>query len=277
MIGGMKIIFLIFIPVFLLSCASPKVKYNHPIQADPLRMCFIGDVGIDHPDQQKVADMLEKEKCHSIHFLGDIIYEKGLKNHHDKQFIKKFWKYYEKLTLIDNKPMLYITLGNHDHHKSVDAWVRLSEKHPKIFFPYPYYFVRINDVCLTHMDTDYFRLWGNYLMLYSEVNWLGDIEKDLKDCRSKIALGHHPYISSGKDHGNSGFPMRQIYNSKILGKYDFLIAGHEHILSDEGNKKGTRLLISGAGGQRDSGYKNGFLVLTFKGQEKPQVEFREAN
>jgi predicted phosphodiesterase len=271
--SAMKMLFHISL-IFLLSCAAtPKQNYTASIESNPMKLCFIGDVGIDSPAQLKVSEMLLKETCDSIHFLGDIIYERGLKNHHDKNFIHKFWKYYEKITLTGKKPNLYMVMGNHDHKRSIDAWKKLSEKHPKIFFPHPYYFLKINDVCMTHIETDYFLMISNFASMMTELNWLKSL--DLKDCRIKIALGHHPYNSSGKDHGNSGFPLRNILKNHVIGKYDFYISGHEHILSDEGLDSETRLIISGAGGKVDPGYQNGFVVLTISENNKPVYEFKK--
>ena len=210
-----------------------------------------------------MAELLRKEKCHSIHFTGDIIYDKGLKNRHDKKFFSKFWDHYGPLTEIDHRPTLYVVLGNHDHEGSVEAWVELSQKHPKLFFPSPYYLVKMNDVCLTHFDS---RFWTNYLMRYNQKTWMKEIKgKDLKDCSIKIAVGHHPYNSSGVKHSNSTGLMRKTLKDTVLGVYDFYISGHEHLLSDEGIKNGTHLLISGAGGRRDDGYNGGFLVMEISG------------
>lgn len=270
--------YLAIIPLlFFISCATPEVKYTRPLPASVAKLCFIGDTGSNDANQKKVSDMLLREDCHSIHFLGDIIYERGLKNHHDKDFQKKFWNYYERHTKTGNKPTLYMLMGNHDHHKSIEAWMKLSEKYPKIFFPYPYYFVKFNDVCMTHIETNHLILYSNYFRSFEEVKWLKSLKDDLKDCRIKIALGHHPYNSSGEDHGNSGFPLRNILKNHVIGVYDYYIAGHEHILSDEGKESGTHLYISGAGGKVDKGFVNGYLVMTLKGTEKPLVEFRKLN
>lgn len=263
--------------LFLIACATPEVNYKRPMPDKVTKLCFIGDTGSYDENQKKVADMLLAENCHSIHFLGDIIYERGLRNHHDKNFQKKFWKFYEPITKAGHKPTLYMTMGNHDHHKSIAAWTKLAEKHPKIFYPHPFYFLRYDDVCMTHIDTDYFLFFTNYLQTFTQLGWLKSVNEELKDCRLKIALGHHPYNSSGKDHGNSGFPLRNILKNHVIGKYDYYISGHEHILADEGFESGTRLFISGAGGKVDPGYVNGFLVMTLSGSEEPKVEFRKSN
>jgi predicted phosphodiesterase len=272
-IYGMNRYFL-FILLFIYSCTTTRPVYKQSIEAETLKLCFIGDTGSQDTAQLKVAQLLEKERCHSIHFLGDIIYSSGLRNHHDKSFQKKFWNYYEALTLKDHKPQLNMIMGNHDHRGSLDAWVRLSAKHPKIFFPYPYYLLKINNICITHTDTNYYSFFTNYAMTYSERQWHKTLKKDLNECKIKIALGHHPYDSSGKGHGQSSGLMRFHLDRTVIGIYDYYIAGHDHILSDEREVRNTRLLISGAGGKHDHGFENGFLVMTIK-EDFVQYEFRK--
>jgi predicted phosphodiesterase len=256
----------IVLMLFLISaCATKKPTFQREIATNDFKLCFIGDTGINSPAQGKVAELLEKEKCHSIHFLGDIIYDDGLKDRHDKDFRKKFWNYYGQLTTKDHKPKLNILLGNHDHKGSIDAWVQLSEKYPSIFFPYPYYLLKLNDVCMTHFDTDYYKRFTNYLMEISQNKWLNSIEQDLKSCRVRIALAHHSFKSRGKSHGDSTGNLKSQLKKHIIGKYDYFISGHDHILSDEGEVKKTRLLVSGAGGKHDKNESPGFLVMNFKG------------
>lgn len=220
-----------------------------------------------------MAALLEKEKCHSIHFVGDLVYDDGLKNRHDKQFQKKFWNHYSQLTLKDHKPKLNLVLGNHDHKGSIDAWIQLSEKYPDVFFPYPYYLLKLNDVCLTHFDTNYYEKFSNFIMEMSQNKWLKTIKDDMKTCRVKIAVAHHPYNSHGP-HGKSKGLLRKELKKLIIGKYDYYISGHDHILADEGEVKKTRLLISGAGGKHDKSATPGFLMMNFKGNNVT-YEFRK--
>jgi len=265
----------IILLVFMISgCATKQSTFQREITTSDFKLCFIGDTGTGNEVQQKVADLLEKEKCHSIHFVGDIIYDDGLKNRHDKQFQKKFWNYYGQLAKKDHKPKLNIVLGNHDHKGSIEAWVELSQKYPEVFFPYPYYLLKLNDVCLTHFDTDYYRTFTNYIMELSQSSWLKSLHHDLKKCRVKIAVAHHPFNSRGKAHGMSSGIMRFELSKHIIGNYDYFVAGHDHILSDEGEVQKTRLLISGAGGRQDKNESAGFLVMNFKGNNVT-YEFRK--
>lgn len=232
-----------------------------------MKLCFIGDTGSNSEIQRKVADILRNEKCHSIHFVGDLVYEEGLENRHDKQFRTKFWDYYGPLTQENHKPNLFITMGNHDHKGSIEAWRELSQKYPKVFFPYPFYLIKLNnDVCLTHFDTNYYQFFTNYVMKISQDKFLNAVKDDLLQCKVRIALAHHPYNSSGKE-GNSSGVLRDTLDQYIIGKYNYYISGHDHFLSDEGVVKNTRLLISGAGGKPFGNEDGGYLVLEKKGDD----------
>lgn len=272
----MRITFLLFLLV-IVGCAVQGHTFKHISPAETLKLCLIGDTGSEYKLQKDVALMLEKEKCDSVHFLGDLIYESGLSNSRDEEFQKKFYNYYYKLTEKDSFPRLYIILGNHDHRGSVSAWVEISKKHDHIVFPSPWYLVKMNDLCVVHLDTNYYTKLWRYPAGQSQKDWLKETEeKEMKDCSKRIALMHHPYENRGKSHGPSSGRIRKFQEEFIIGKYDFLIAGHEHILSDEGNKKGTHLLISGAGGKPYPKESAGFLVMNWNTKKKELTyEFRK--
>lgn len=261
--GGMRPLLLLILVLFY-SCATPiqKPTFKQVVDSNELKLCFIGDTGTNTDVQRKVAERLRKEKCHSVHFLGDIIYDDGLKNRHDKQFHTKFWDHYGPLTRENHKPTLYMTLGNHDHRSSIQAWRELSQKYPKVFYPYPYYLVKLNEnICLTHFDTNYYQFFTNYVMKIAQNKFLTEVKDDLLQCKVKIALAHHPYNSSGKSHGNSKGILRNELAEYVIGKYDYYISGHDHILADEGVVKKTRLLVSGAGGKPARIEDAGYVVL----------------
>lgn len=254
---------LLLLTIFISACAKDS-RYHRDIKAEKVKLCFIGDTGTTSLIQQKVADMLSQEKCHSIHFLGDIIYPHGLKSHKDRQFHEKFMKYYGPISNKDHKPVLYLVMGNHDHRRSINHWITLSRKHREVFFPHPYYLVKTNNVCLVHLDTDYYKLLSNFFVGMAQVNWLGMIDNELKSCGVRIAVTHHPYNNSGAKHGPSSGILRRFQEKHILGRFDYMISGHEHFLADEGIHQGTRLLISGGGGAAHEEKDAGYLVMEVK-------------
>lgn len=227
---------------------------------------MIGDTGVNSRIQKNVAERLKLAKCDTTHFLGDIIYPQGLNSAKDPDFHKKFYDYYKD---IGNK---YLIMGNHDHRRSIGVWLNLAEKYPDIFFPHPYYLLKINSLCLIHLDTNYYKLFLKFGTGLRQHQWLNGLGDELKDCSKKVVLAHHPYESRGSHHGPSTGLMRWFHKFNVIGKFDALIAGHDHILSDEGTVEGTRLLISGAGGNPQKNEPAGFLVMTWDSKEK-KMEF----
>ena len=90
------------------------------------------------------------------------------------------------------------------------------------------------------------------VMLYPESSelacrWLKDNFNYLKEnCRLSIAVGHHPLFSSG-DRDKGSPQLASFLNEYVFGVFDIYIAGHNHVLADEGEKNGTLQLISGSG------------------------------
>ena len=143
----------------------------------------------------------------------------------------------------------------------------MAKKHKKVIFPNPYYLLKLNNVCLSHLDTNFYHLFSNYVLGFIQVLWMTSIEPDLQNCKTKIALTHHPFENKGESHGSSTGLVRFFIQRYIIGKYDYLISGHEHVLADEGVKDRTRLLITGAGGKINKGAVPGYLVLEITGDQ----------
>lgn len=265
---------LLLICFILMSCVKDPKVIQKVIPSETVKLCFIGDTGTGSSLQKKVAAALLNEKCHSIHFVGDIIYPSGLSGDRDPQFDLKFMDIYRPHTLEDHKPDLYIIMGNHDYRGAVNFWRNIAKKHKKVIFPNPYYLVKLNNVCLNHLDTNYYRLFSNYILGLYQMLWMTSIEDEVKNCGLKIALTHHPFENKGEHHGSSSGFVRFFIQRYIIGKYDFLISGHEHVLADEGIIDRTRLLISGAGGKINKGQLPGYLVMEITG-EKVDYNFRK--
>lgn len=265
---------LILISLFLISCSKEQHVYKKQIPSETVKFCFIGDTGAGWKIQTDVSNMLLEEKCHSIHFLGDIIYPAGLAGDNDPQFESKFFNYYDQHTKKDNKPDLNLVMGNHDYRGAINYWRNIAKKHKKIVFPNPYYLLKVNNVCLVHIDTNYYGIFENYILGMKQAQWMNEIEPELKSCTSRIALTHHPLENKGEGHGSSSGLLRYFLEKYVVGKYDFLISGHEHVLADEGLKDKTRLLISGGGGKVPEGGDAGYLVMEVT-TEKIDYTFRK--
>jgi len=91
--------------------------------------------------------------------------------------------------------------------------------------------------------------WGK-----EQEEWLA---KDLAASSSacKLAYWHHPYVSSGKDHGN-GPHMRNLFAILYRHSADFVVSGHDHIYerfapqdaNAKADARGIRQFIAGTGG-----------------------------
>lgn len=248
---------------FLLSCSTPKVTYKESLPEKEMRYCLIGDSGNASPAQYAIAKALQNENCDRIFVLGDVIYRDGIKNQNDPDLQKKFIQVYEGL----NKNFTLV-MGNHDYNGSIKSWKKVSEKYPWVFFPNNYFLQKINDVCFLVLDSNlYSRPWL-LTAAFRQMKWINSVKEDLENCRFRIALAHHPYLSSSRS--AEGF-LKYFYEDKIIGKMNMLVTGHDHILQDMGQVEGTQLLISGAGGQFDD--RPGYLIIRVS--DKLYYQFKE--
>lgn len=237
-------------------------------QKKDIKLCFIGDTGTVNATQALIKQSLEKEKCDSLHFLGDIIYPAGIETSQDPILYSNFIMPYQSL-----EPHRYMIMGNHDYRGNVDAWFEISRNYPKIIFPNYFYFLSHPQFCIVSLDTNLLKIVSQWPKAIDQAFWLKDLENDIRKCPLKIALTHHPYQSRGHHHGSSTGLTKWFLEYFILGKFDYLISGHEHILSDEGMINGTHQLISGGGSIPDENEDAGYLVMVIK-EDKPQLTFK---
>lgn len=274
--------FLIFLNMFLVSLSSyssletrndlNKV-YSNPRFKNNYKICIIGDSGMASKGQELVAESLMEERCDQIRHTGDIIYPDGLTNSKDKNFKKKFYRYYKGL-MKKNIP-IYLSMGNHDYHNSPNAWIDLSKKYAEIKFPSLYYMDIYNDFCFLTLDTN-----ANF---DEQINWLNKIKVDYKNiCKNYFAFGHHPMFSSG-EHGNASLEIQNFLKATIEGDVAAYFTGHDHNLEDIGVINNTHHFISGAAGSAREFQtkpkvwgkaKLGYLVLEITYQsDQPKVNY----
>jgi hypothetical protein len=246
------------------SCSSPQYP---KIQTSPgqITFCVVGDVGNGSLVQRMVAESMEESGCEKLVLLGDLIYPHGIDSETDKILEERFLRPYRKFSSI------YVVLGNHDYDGNAGAWRDLAKINRRIIHPGNYFRERINHICLFFLDTN-FRASTEGLF-EEETSWL---KKETSDCGYLVAFTHHPYISSGRRHGPATEKLKLFFEKFIVGKFQFIFSGHEHILSDEGMTGGTRQIISGAGGKHDLGSFPGYTVFTLdlKDPIKSHVELR---
>ena len=239
------------IPLFLLllSCSTTSIV-NPGKQSGKIRFCVAGDVGDGSSRQMNVALAMQSSGCERLILLGDLIYPDGIKTEDDFVLHERFQKPYQSFR------MIYLVLGNHDYQGKIEAWQKLAAKDERIIHPAKFFRERIHDICLFFLDTNFA---SDEYLYKEEVPWL---RKAKKGCGHKIAFTHHPYTSSGLRHGNAQKDVKKFMEEEIIGEFQALFSGHEHILTDEGTIKGTRQIISGAGGKVDQGHNNGFVIYT---------------
>jgi len=259
----------LFIALCLTSCKNPLLHHNSPIDVVieenffEQRTCIIGDTGTGSSDQFLVAKALAQDVCHNIIHTGDLIYPKGLKNASSEQFQSKFSAPFKENLEVSR---FFLTLGNHDYRRNPKAWLDIARENEALIYPHPFYGVKFKDACLTFIDTNLNFRKGQEL-------WLQDQIKDFNEtCKIKIAIAHHPLISSGH-HGKAHGMVDKFLSQYILGNYDLYLAGHDHQLSIETKLSGTALAISGAGAKirpiknKKATYSLsdlGYMVLSFE-------------
>jgi predicted phosphodiesterase len=258
-------------PLLLISCA-PRHIYKTQLlsEATQTKLCFVGDVGTGKKAQARVALALAKENCHQIYMLGDLIYPSGISGVDDPELEDKFLKYYRPIMQQENGPHLQLILGNHDYRGSASAWKKVAQLHPKLVFPHYYYLQQDSGLCVVNLDSNAFKVLLYYPRALGQHNWLQQLQKHLQDhCKLRIALTHHPYAIQGGQHAPASGLLKFFFERAVIGKFDLLISGHEHIQIDAGSFQGTRQLITGVGGDPRPGHAAGYIVLMIRhGQQQ---------
>ena len=210
------------------------------------KICIIGDTGTGSATQKIMGEQLAKEGCHQIRLLGDVIYPSGLKNEFDTQYFDKFYVPFKGAINGKNKPLFHIITGNHDYKQDEYVWTKLHNKFHYLFAPSLNYVETYHQgkICLFNFDTtaaEHFKV----RRAYKTFKWIRSQIKGHKNCKVRLAFGHHPYKSSGK-HGDASPLTKYFLKYSVIGKVDAYFAGHEHQVSHEGSSKGTELFISGS-------------------------------
>lgn len=264
-------------PAHAVPVAADITKFAMPT-GDRMRILVTGDAGTGTRTQWAVADAAReyhaREPFSMALGLGDNIYETGPTGDHDAQFAAKF----EEPNAGLDFPWA-MALGNHDasavfpgdggwlargnyevaYHASSSRW----------WMPSRYYSLRAGSVAeffvldlsplaalIPPILAPYWNVDGEYMN--AQRAWL-DRALAESTARWKIACAHFPYLSNGS-HGNAGSfdglpaplngaPAKRFYEDHVLGKVNFMLAGHDHslqVLETTAATKGTRQIVSGA-------------------------------
>jgi len=235
-------------------------------------ICIIGDSGTGDNNAIAVARALETMHCSQVRILGDVIYPSGIDSADDPKLELRLLKPYRYF--FEHNIKIFPVLGNHDHKSNADAWLDVGKTNPSIHFPNFYYSDAWDGICFFNLDTSYYEKIYFLTERHPQTEWLRQaFAAQAKQCRFSIATGHHPYRSSG-GHGDAEWLLAWFFKEELIGKVDLYLAGHDHILADEGVADGTHLLISGSAGlrgrlkepsadKRFATSKHGFITLQF--------------
>lgn len=236
-------------------------NFKTTFKDDKVKVCITGDTGMNTTLQREMAEMLRAENCDRIIIVGDLIYPDGIKSSDDPQIKQKFDDYYHSLTTLDKKPKVALINGNHDYRGNFSAWLEAAQKRDWVIMPSRYYMEDIGGFCFYYLDSNIFLRSAYRWDIIPQIRWFLDVrEQNFKTCHTEVVFTHHPYLSEG-NHGNAEGFLKWVYDWLVIDRADFLISGHAHLTKDFGKIGKTHLLISGAGGAIEKGYKGGLLIL----------------
>ncbi|MBU2512350.1 metallophosphoesterase [bacterium] len=214
------------------ACQSYSVDYTKkltvPTDLKEVKLLILGDTGSGTVNQKQVSQSslstCEEKGCHLVILTGDNFIQSGVACIEDEQWVSKFESMY------DHNLPFFVILGNHDlkgnwraqldYSKISERWNMPSTNYD--FEAGPVTFQAINTTCSIKS------LWR--LFRKSNKPW-------------RVALGHHPAISSGRHGGMTWLERFLVSKSGI----NFFVSGHNHVL-EHLEYGGFDQIVSGGGG-----------------------------
>ncbi len=267
---------LAWIIAFILSILgtgnAPIVSNQTPTPSStPLYFAMLGDTGAATPEQFAVAKLVQQKceevgACEAAFIAGDVIYEKGVKSVTDPQFQTKFEEPYQDLSF-----PFYIAYGNHDFGGCAACYIDYTSHSDKWRMPAAYYVQSFSElISFFVIDTEHF---GR-----EQQTWLKAILAD-SHARYKIVVGHRPIKTFETTKVGENWYGKKELQAIICNQADFYIAGHAHILEDNGDIGDctVKQLVTGGGGAHvrtvapnEGNFavaKNGFVLLKVSDSE----------
>lgn len=212
------------------NSVSSIITLNTVEQLPTVSFLAIGDMGKGNLQQYRVAKAMKSycasQQCDFVMGLGDNIYSSGVSSINDEQFITKFEKPYEDISL-----PFYMVVGNHDNsglfagdggfnyrgdlqvlyarkkNRPSEKW-RMPARYYQVQFPQvskienkllDIYGLDSTPLTSLHDPSSEFNLQN---VSKKQGGWFSSkVKQSLSHWR--IAFAHHPYLSNGV-HGNAG-------------------------------------------------------------------------
>lgn len=249
--------------VFALAHAAPAVD----MPAAAVRFVAFGDGGSGGEDAYRVARAAravcaQRGGCAFGVLLGDNVYPRGIADVHDAQWEDKIEKPYGILGV-----PLYAVLGNHDYGaptelfflggigldpRRAEAALERGRRSAMVHMPDHVFARQQGPLQMVFIDTQPFALqrqpWVSAALdmdASAERIERKVVKLELQSrARWRIAFGHHPVKSNGK-HGDAEGPLADFLRRRVAGHFDAYLSGHDHLLEDMGDERGTALMVSG--------------------------------
>ncbi len=204
--------------------SNPQITFNKK----EIRVLLLGDTGSGNEFQKKVACQAEatcREKgCDFAILLGDNFIQDGVTDVHDPQWKSKFEDMYSL------EIPFYAILGNHDLKGNWRAQIDYTELSKRWRMPANNYEIQAGPVLFQAINTTCTVKTLTRLLKKKSAPW-------------RVALGHHPIISSGRHGGMIKLERFFVNRSGI----QFFISGHNHVLEHTIDQNFEQI-ISGGGG-----------------------------
>ncbi len=259
------------VSAFLPSLAGTQVSPS-PTPLPPQYFVVVGDTGAATPAQFAVAKAMQASceqvgGCQAGFIAGDAIYENSVSSVTDPQFQTKFEEPYKNLSI-----PLYIAYGNHDYLGCAECYLEYANHSQKWRMPASYYVQSFGDeVSFFVIDTEKF---GTV-----QQQWLKD-NLTSNQAHHKVVIGHRPIETFETTKLGENWNGKAELQEILCQTGDLYVAGHAHVLEDNGQigDCSVKQLVAGGGGAHlrtvseksdgdFSAAKHGFVLLKVSEQE----------
>ncbi len=194
----------------------------------------------------QMAEVAEHLTLDFILTAGDNFYPDGVDSINDPYFSI----YTENFNQSSLQVPWYISVGNHDHHGSIQAQIDYSDLDERWNFPSAFYKLCMplnsygDSLGIIVIDSQALKTDPSNM---NQANWINSVAQNM-DHQWKIMLGHHNLYSYGY-HGESATMINLIEDVLYDNEIDIHFAGHEHDMQHLRTAGYTDFVISGSAGK----------------------------